>query len=621
MQVNRRTILLALTVALAVTLAVAVITTVANMGSISELLTNGGFEGGFDARDGCGMVAKGWGCFTTGGRGGYGFYDDMWEKVVAEGTHAQLIEINTNKDFGDQNRTAGIYQTVDVVPGQVYQLSFRALMRANDLTSGGDPWRYAILVGFAHDGSTDWAASSFQEVDAGPIQDRLDPTGYKTVNIQVPAAGKKLTIFIAGRMKWGDWNREVDFDIDQVSLMGLKPSQKPHPPKPGQKPPKPPKLPKPTPTAPPLTKLVCDGANLLKNGDFEDGFYASGVATGWWPYNNGGAAKYGYYDDSWPPVVAQGKHAQLLEINTLNVNPASPNRLIGIYQPVTHLTKGVVYQISLSTLIREEADHSKEDPNRYEVYWGFRNGSMPIKTAADLDGWYGVPVSGISLRTAPGGYSTYSTTFQAPGEKLLLYLFGMKKWATEEREADFDFDAVQLRPCRMAPVTQPTVPPPAPNGGSHGGDSDCTYVVLPGNTLSGIAAKYHTTTADLAAMNGIKNPNIIRTGWVLKVPCAAPADPPAADPPPAELPPATPQPASMAPPAADAPVIELVDEQPAEEPAATETNVHVVAQGEHLGQIAARYGTTIKELKKLNNIKNVNRIRVGQALVVPNPSE
>ncbi|MBR4579404.1 MAG: LysM peptidoglycan-binding domain-containing protein [Oscillospiraceae bacterium] len=49
-----------------------------------------------------------------------------------------------------------------------------------------------------------------------------------------------------------------------------------------------------------------------------------------------------------------------------------------------------------------------------------------------------------------------------------------------------------------------------------------------------------------------------------------------------------------------------------EDPAAPET--YTVRKGDMLGRIAARHGTTVEELVRLNNIKNPNRIYPGQVL-------
>ncbi len=90
----------------------------APMASSGDVLFNGGFENGFVANAGCGgMVGAGWGCFNNGGTAAYGYYDDMWPRTVYAGSHSQLIEINTKQMGGDGNRTAGIYQTVHVMPG------------------------------------------------------------------------------------------------------------------------------------------------------------------------------------------------------------------------------------------------------------------------------------------------------------------------------------------------------------------------------------------------------------------------------------------------------------------------------------------------------------------------
>ena len=52
----------------------------------------------------------------------------------------------------------------------------------------------------------------------------------------------------------------------------------------------------------------------------------------------------------------------------------------------------------------------------------------------------------------------------------------------------------------------------AGDGGAVGG----TYVVQSGDTLAGIAAELGTTVGDLAATNGIANPNVISVGQVIE---------------------------------------------------------------------------------------------------------
>lgn len=85
---------------------------------------------------------------------------------------------------------------------------------------------------------------------------------------------------------------------------------------------------------------------------------------------------------------------------------------------------------------------------------------------------------------------------------------------------------------KTSPVPSPTpVPMPTPTPGATAtpkpvrtpGPSATqvatrTYRVRAGDTLSSIAAEYGTTVKVLAALNGISDPSLIRTGQVLKIP-------------------------------------------------------------------------------------------------------
>lgn len=62
------------------------------------------------------------------------------------------------------------------------------------------------------------------------------------------------------------------------------------------------------------------------------------------------------------------------------------------------------------------------------------------------------------------------------------------------------------------------------------------------------------------------------------------------------------------------PAPKTVAARPASKPAAAKAKTHKVVSGDTLSRIAARNGTTVDALAKLNNIKNVNSIRVGQVL-------
>ena len=97
------------------------------------------------------------------------------------------------------------------------------------------------------------------------------------------------------------------------------------------------------------------------------------------------------------------------------------------------------------------------------------------------------------------------------------------------------------------------------------------YSVKSGDTLSSIAAKYGVSVAAILEANNISNPDLIRVGQQIVI--------------------------------------------PGEE--GESNRVHVVAAGETLGKIAARYDTKTTDIAQINNITNINLIRVGQTLKIP----
>jgi LysM repeat protein len=106
-----------------------------------------------------------------------------------------------------------------------------------------------------------------------------------------------------------------------------------------------------------------------------------------------------------------------------------------------------------------------------------------------------------------------------------------------------------------------------------------THTIQPGEALSGIAARYGVSEAELAQANGIANPNLIYAGKVLVIPgCGAAAPAPAAS---------------------------------------AGQGVHVIAPGETLSGIAAQYGTTVAAIAQANGIANPSAIYAGERLVIP----
>lgn len=103
------------------------------------------------------------------------------------------------------------------------------------------------------------------------------------------------------------------------------------------------------------------------------------------------------------------------------------------------------------------------------------------------------------------------------------------------------------------------------------------YYVQRGDTLKGIAIKFHTSVDELLRLNPqIKDPNLIKAGQRLVVPHI-------------NIP--------------------------------SGTQVYIVQRGDTLQSIAHQFGTTKSVLRQLNpEITNPDQIRVGQRIIVPFPS-
>lgn len=73
----------------------------------------------------------------------------------------------------------------------------------------------------------------------------------------------------------------------------------------------------------------------------------------------------------------------------------------------------------------------------------------------------------------------------------------------------------------MSPGVTPTAASegnPAPEGSQTSGETPNTYVVQPGDTLYGIAAKFNVDVQALIDANKISDPNSLQAGQVLVIP-------------------------------------------------------------------------------------------------------
>jgi LysM repeat protein len=528
--------------------------------------------------------------------------------VVAEGDHSQLIEINTNGIFDAvPDRYAGIYQTARVRPWEDYRLSLRGMIRTTN--PDGDPWRYSVQVGWTWGPHPNWGAvTNWQDVGWNTYYPRLEPGVMHGFDTSLKAQSDVITIYVRAFKKWGVANEEIDVNLDAIALTG--PDAKGYHGDKGygdyghddygdkgyhgdvvQ----------------PIDGGYQDGGDVVQpidggyhddgdvvqpldggydkggysdgysdvvqpidvvqpvdgacyaedrvyNGNFEAGFnpIALGhVGKGWGYFTNGGAANYGFYDDQWPPVVAEGKHSQLIEINTKGVFPADGDRYAGIYQHIGHLKPGQTYELTVKGMLRGAGNDA--DPYRFEAQWGYNVDGDSDWT--HVKNWTGMDLGKIYPRTEPGAMGVYRVRFTAPAKSIVLFVRGWSKWGISEMEFDLNVDAIQVRGCGGKP--QPPVDPckdkswdcePVPPidpceekdwdcEPEHPVDpckdkswecepyhpvdppyEPCVHVVKPGQTLSGIAVYYGTSLKVLMKLNDIWNPDIIFVGQRLSLP-------------------------------------------------------------------------------------------------------
>lgn len=134
-------------------------------------------------------------------------------------------------------------------------------------------------------------------------------------------------------------------------------------------------------------------------------------------------------------------------------------------------------------------------------------------------------------------------------------------------------------PGQPTPTPVPATPVPAtPAPGTPGIGQ---HVVQFGEGLYGIALRYGTTVENLAALNNITNPNLIRVGTILRVPTTG---------------------VSPTPPPGGGPITGVT---------------HIVQPGETIFRIGLRYNVTVTVLARANGLSNPNLIYPGQRLIVP----
>ena len=184
---------------------------------VGERVRNGDFEKGFKDQ----QVGLGWTPFNNGSAI-FEFIDETWLPAVLDGEHAQRIQV---REASQPDRYAGIYQTVQVVPRQAYNLSLHGQIRTGQGDIQISQYGYRMQLGIDYQGGQDWSAID-NWIELPWDEQRFDSEflffyDYET---SVVPTGAYLTLFIRTWNKWPDPGR-VEYTLDAISLMGPIPSE------------------------------------------------------------------------------------------------------------------------------------------------------------------------------------------------------------------------------------------------------------------------------------------------------------------------------------------------------------------------------------------------------------
>lgn len=196
-----------------------------------------------------------------------------------------------------------------------------------------------------------------------------------------------------------------------------------------------------------------------------------------------------------------------------------------------------------------------------DIYSGYDVVEMAKKHGVARYGWQTLAWSGGRMGSAHI-YQNGNTWYSGNADENVIRSKPLGSWLNTEGST----------------VTPAPAPKPTPKPSPAKPTPSTSYVVRSGDSLSGIAIKYHTTVAELVKLNPslAKHPNLIRIGQVLKVPGVHAVTPPA-------------------------PTVRQ----------------YRVAMGDTLSAIAKRFGTSVHQLQVWNPvIKNPNVIHVGWVLRV-----
>jgi hypothetical protein len=194
-----------------------------------------------------------------------------------------------------------------------------------------------------------------------------------------------------------------------------------------------------------LPSIAGPGDNLVINGDFEGGFGVNGVANGWHEFDNGGEMAASWHDDTWPPVVYDGAHSQLIEISTVCRGASDPDRVAGVYQ-ILSVKAGTTYELCVHGMLRSLWGDPDPKSWGYTAQVGIDQTGATDWSALAAGDWTDMPWDTVYPRTEPGDeMDSFCMNVKADSSTLTLFVRLWKKWPTAGREVLLNVDGITFK--------------------------------------------------------------------------------------------------------------------------------------------------------------------------------
>jgi hypothetical protein len=190
-----------------------VVTTVV-VTTVDEILENGSFEAGF-TEEGVGLQ---WETFKTGAAI-VSFSPETADPFLRDGQFAQRISID--KAY-EANQYGGLYQTVEVIPGETYTLTLHGQIRSGLGSEFSSSYGYRLQYALDESATGNWQTiTTTGWVELPWPEQSLDVSNVVFSGYSTPFTPtvEQVTLFVRAWNKWSDPGL-AEYTLDALSIVG-----------------------------------------------------------------------------------------------------------------------------------------------------------------------------------------------------------------------------------------------------------------------------------------------------------------------------------------------------------------------------------------------------------------